>query len=60
MVSRPKGFLMDKKKFTECINDIKAFNSELDSLNDHLKAIAPCAVCEIGGHFLDSYTSLLS
>jgi len=51
---------MDKKRFAECINDIKAFNSELDSLNDHLNAIAPGAVCKIGFSFLDSYTRLLS
>ena len=51
---------MDKSDFAEYINAIAKFNSELDSINGHISAIAPGAVCDIGGHFLDSYIALLS
>ena len=51
---------MNKKEFAECINDIRLFCAEIDSLNSHIDAIAPGAICDIGNMFLDSYVDLLS
>ena len=51
---------MDKADFAIYLNDISMFMNELDSLNEHISAIAQGAVCDIGGHFLDSYIALLS
>lgn len=51
---------MDKSDFAKYINAIANFKGELNSLNDNISAIAPGAVCDIGGHFLDSYIALLS
>lgn len=51
---------MTKNDFGKYMAALRQFNYELDCLNSHLNAIAPGAVCEIGGHFLDSYTKLLT
>ena len=51
---------MTKEQFATKINEIKAFYDELDTLNEHIQAIAPGAVCEYGARFLDDYIRLLS
>jgi hypothetical protein len=49
-----------KPQFIAKINEIKRFSGEIDILNAHLRAIAPGAICEFGGVFLDNYIRLLS
>ena len=51
---------MDKAEFFDRMGDLAVFMDERDTLNDHIKAIAPGAYCEIGGRFIDSYIKLLS
>jgi len=51
---------MDKAEFFDCMGDLAVFMDERDTLNDHIRAIAPGAYCEIGGRFIDSYIKLLS
>jgi hypothetical protein len=51
---------MTKEQLVTKINEIKAFCTEIVALNEHIQAIAPGAVCEFGGHFLDDYIRLLS
>jgi len=51
---------MDKAGFFDCMGDLAVFMDERDTLNDHIRAIAPGAYCEIGGRFIDSYIKLLS
>jgi hypothetical protein len=51
---------MTKEQFATKIEEIRHFSKEIDILNDHLQAIAPGAVCEFGGHFLNDYIRLLS
>ena len=51
---------MTKEQFATKIEEIRRFTTQIDFLNDHLQAIAPGAVCEFGGVFLDDYIRLLS
>ena len=51
---------MDKAEFFDRMGDLAVFMDERDTLNDHIRAIAPGAYCEIGGRFIDSYIKLLS
>lgn len=51
---------MDKTDFIRFMGDIAVFMDEMDSLNDHLSAIAPGSYSDIGGKFLDSYIKVLS
>jgi hypothetical protein len=51
---------MTKEQLAMKIEEIRRFSEEIDILNDHLQAIAPGAVCEFGGHFLDDYIRVLS
>jgi hypothetical protein len=52
---------MKYKDFLKCMNDIKEFRKESDTLNEHLSAICEgsFAYCEVGGKLLDSYISVL-
>jgi hypothetical protein len=51
---------MTKEQFATKIEEIRRFDGELDTLNEHLQAIAPGAVCEYGARFLDDYIRILS
>jgi hypothetical protein len=51
---------MTKEQFATKIEEIRRFSKEIDILNAHLQAIAPGAVCEFGGFFLDDYIRVLS
>lgn len=53
---------MTYDEFLESMNNIKAFQKELDSLDDVLRVISPSGtcVCEIGHRFIDNYISLVS
>lgn len=51
---------MTKEQFATRIDEIKRFMDEIDVLHSHIYAIAPGAVCEFGGRFLDDYIRLLS
>ena len=48
---------MTKEQFATKIDEIKRFMDEIDVLHSHIYAIAPGAVCEFGGKFLDDYIS---
>jgi hypothetical protein len=50
---------MTKEQFATKIEEIRRFSKEIDILNTHLQAIAPGAVCEFGGFFLDDYIRVL-
>ena len=53
---------MTYDEFLESMNNIKAFQKELNSLDGVLKVISPSGtgVCEIGHSFIDNYISLVS
>lgn len=55
-----KGVTISKNELERKLNEIKEFNAEIDKLNEHLSAIAPGAVCDFGGMFLDAHIRLLS
>ena len=54
------GVTVSKNELERLIKEIKDFDAEIDKLNEHISAIAPGAVCDFGGRFLDDHIKLLS
>jgi aspartate/tyrosine/aromatic aminotransferase len=52
---------MTYEQFLSSVNNLKAFNKELDKLNDVLQVLSPSGTgtCEIGHKFIDDYISLI-